>query len=251
MQTLTDNQWERISAFLLHHTRVYKATHPDSRRFLDGVLWLFRTGAQWRALPKDFGNWKSVHSRFSDWSKKGIFSQLLQHLSKSEADFEWLSLDSTVIRAHMCATPAREHQAKEGLGRSRGGFSTKIHVKVDALGMPLKLAITAGQRNDKVGWPLLREECDAQASHLLADRGYDSNAIRKELEEIGVEAVIPSTRSRKEPIPYDQHIYAHRHVVECFIGKIKWFRRVFTRFDVRMDSYLAFVSFASCMVWMR
>ena len=251
MQKLTDSQWARISAFLQDQPRGYKATHPDTRRVLDAVHWLLRTGAQWRALPPEFGNWSSVWDRFTAWCNKGIFTHMLEHLSAHGADFEWLSFDSTTVRAHTCATPKSAEQAEQGFGRSRGGFTTKLHVKVDSHGMPLKLALTAGQRNDKIGWPLLREPRDERATCVLADKGYDSNAIRDDLAQIGVQAVIPPTKSRIGKIDYDVHIYGHRHVVECFIGKIKWFRRVFTRFDVRADAYLGFVTLASCLVWMR
>ena len=151
---LTEGEWSRISEFLQGQRGVYKAKSADTRQFLDGVYWVLRTGAQWRELPEAFGKWTSVHSRFLSWSKRGIFEALLAHLSTSgEEDLEWLSVDSTVIRAHMCATPAKEEQAAQGLGRGRGGFSTKLHLKVDSHGLPLKLALTAGQRADSIGWP--------------------------------------------------------------------------------------------------
>ena len=250
---LSDHQWQRILSFLLSHPRVNVGRHCQCRAFLDALLWIMRTGAQWRALPSDRGRWNTVYRRFRAWAAKGVFSDMLA-LFADDADFEWLSIDSSTIRAHMSAagaphTAAGQHT--QALGRSRGGFSTKIHVKVDALGNPLKLALTAGQRNDKVGWPMLREPSDEIASAILADRGYDANWIRNELAEMGVEAVIPPTKSRAQSIDYDRDLYKERYVVECFIGKVKWYRRVFTRFDKLAPVYLAFLTFASCLVWLR
>ena len=89
------------------------------------------------------------------------------------------------------------------------------------------------------------------APSQLADRGYDANWIRDELAKIGVEAVIPSTKSRKVAIDYDRDLYKERNVVECFIGKVKWFRRVFTRYDKLSVVYLGFLTFASSLVWLR
>ena len=137
------------------------------------------------------------------------------------------------------------------MGRSRGGFSTKIHVKVDALGNPLKLALTAGQRHDRKGWDLLREPRDAQALAALADRGYDSNAIRAQLAEMGVEAVIPPKKNRKETLDYDKELYKARHVVECFIGKLKHYRRLAMRFEKLDTAFLGFLHVACVMIWLR
>ena len=144
---LSDHQWQRILSFLLSHPRVNVGRHCQCRAFLDALLWIMRTGAQWRALPSDRGRWNTVYRRFRAWAAKGVFSDMLA-LFADDADFEWLSIDSSTIRAHMSAAGAPHTaggQHTQALGRSRGGFSTKIHVKVDALGNPLKLALTAGQ----------------------------------------------------------------------------------------------------------
>lgn len=251
--TLAENQWQRIVPFLQAHPRVYFGQESHCRRFVEALLWVLRTGAQWRELPAERGRWNSVYRRFRDWVAKGVFADMLDFFS-DDADMEWLSIDSTTIRAHMSAAGAPKSaggQQAQDLGRSRGGFSTKAHIKVDALGNPLKLALTQGQRNDKIGWPLVREDRDEQASAILADRGYDANWIRDELAKIGVEAVIPSTKSRKVAIDYDRDLYKERNVVECFIGKVKWFRRVFTRYDKLSVVYLGFLTFASSLVWLR
>lgn len=250
---LPDDQWERLLPFIQTHPRIYVGNEARCRKFLDAVLWILRTGAQWRTLPADRGPWNTVYRRFRDWNAKGVFADMLKYFTQ-DADFEWLSVDSSTIRAHVSAAGAPRSaggQEAQNLGRSRGGFSTKLHVKVDALGNPLKLALTPGQRNDKMGWSLIREESDQESSAMLADRGYDADWIRDELAAMGVQAVIPPTKNRSVLIEYDRDLYKERHVVECFIGKIKWFRRVFSRYDKLSDVYLAFLTFASCLVWLR
>lgn len=148
--------------------------------------------------------------------------------------------------------PARGRRKRgpdaQALGRSRGGLSTKIHIAVDALGNPVRLLLTAGQVHDSTQAEALIEGFPAK--HVIADKAYDADRIRTYLTFLA-DAVIPSTASRTTPIPYDRHIYKERHLVECFIGKIKHFRRVATRYDKTILAFLAFVAIASFMVWLR
>ena len=132
---------------------------------------------------------------------------------------------------------------------SRGGFSTKIHILVDALGNPLRLLLTAGQRHD-----LTQAEGLINAfrfEHVIADKGYDADVFRQTIADQGALAVIPARKNRIEPPNYDAHLYKERHLVECFINKIKWFRRIFTRYDKLARRYTAFLHFASTLIWLR
>lgn len=140
-------------------------------------------------------------------------------------------------------------QQAQAPGRSRGGFSTKIHIAVDALGNPLRLILTAGQRHDSPQAAALIEGFEPQA--LIADKGYDSDALIKGVTAKGIEAVIPPKKNRKEQREYDRHLYRERHLIECFIGKIKQYRRVFSRFEKLSKNYMGFLSFVSALVWLR
>ena len=140
-------------------------------------------------------------------------------------------------------------QEQQALGRSRGGFSTKIHIAVDALGNPLRLLLTAGQRHDSPQAPALIEGYEPQA--LIADKGYDSDPLIASVTVRGIEAVIPPKKNRLVQREYDRHLYRERHLVECFIGKIKHYRRVFSRFEKLSKNYLGFLSFVSALIWLR
>ncbi len=140
-------------------------------------------------------------------------------------------------------------QGQQALGRSRGGFSTKVHIAVDALGNPLRLILTAGQRHDSPQAAALIEGYEPHA--LIADKGYDSDALIESVTAKGIEAVIPPKKNRKEQREYDRHLYRERHLVECFIGKIKHYRRVFSRFEKLSKNYLGFLSFVSALIWLR
>ena len=146
-------------------------------------------------------------------------------------------------------TGKKRGQSAQALGRSRGGFSTKIHLKVDALGNPLTFLLTPGQQHDITQAPVLlgESECD----YVIADMSYDAKDFRDLIEAQGATAVIPSRKNRKEPYAYDTHLYKERHLVECCISKFKQYRRIFSRFDKLDVRYLGFLSFASTLIWLR
>src|SRR5713226_438140 len=126
---LQDEEWVKILVFLQSNQEVYVGNESKCRRFLNGVLWVMRSGSQWRLLPERYGKWNSVYKRFARWCEKGIWERMLAYFAE-DADLESLMLDSTIIRAHPCAAGApASHggQVSQALGRSRGGFSTKIH----------------------------------------------------------------------------------------------------------------------------
>jgi transposase len=148
-----------------------------------------------------------------------------------------------------CAEKKHGGQAQQALGRSRGGFSTKIHIAVDALGNPLRLILTAGQEADVTqGAPLIK---DFEAQAVIADKGYDADELVRTITAQQGQAVIPPRANRSEQREYDRHLYRERHLVECFIGKIKQYRRVFSRFEKLSKNYLGFLSFVSALVWLR
>ena len=148
----------------------------------------------------------------------------------------------------MCCGSAKKHGA-QSLGRSRGGFSTKIHLATDALGNALRFILTGGQRNDITQAQALVN--DLVADYVIADKGYDAAPFVMKLKARNLEVVIPSRRNRKEQREIDTHLYKERHLIENQIGKLKHFRRVFSRFDKLAKNYLSFIYLASTVVWLR
>ena len=138
---------------------------------------------------------------------------------------------------------------KQAIGRSRGGFSSKIHITVDALGNPLRFRLSPGQVHDiKQASELVR---GFAFQRVIADRGYAAKNFVGSLLERGIEAVIPPHQRAKEQRKYDRWLYRERHLVECFINKIKHFRRVFSRYEKLDTSYLGFLHFVGTLVWLR
>lgn len=140
-------------------------------------------------------------------------------------------------------------RGEQALGRSRGGFSTKVHITVDALGNPLRFRLSGGQRHDITEAQDLIEGYDFQ--HVIADRGYAAQDFVDFVVEQGAEAVIPPHPRAKQGHDYDTWLYRERHLVECFINKIKHFRRIFSRFEKLDSSYLGFLNFVGTLIWLR
>jgi transposase len=127
-------------------------------------------------------------------------------------------------------------------------LTTKIHTLVDALGRPLRFILTAGQVHDST---TARELLTGVAgAGVIADKAYDSNALREFIAQAGGEAVIPSNRCRKLIIPHDNLAYRLRNRIERFFNKLKHFRRIATRYDRRAAYFLAALHPASAMIWM-
>lgn len=138
---------------------------------------------------------------------------------------------------------------EQALGRSRGGFSCKIHSVVDGLGNPLRFTLTGGQRHDITQAYHLLEGFDFE--RLIADRGYSAAHFIDYLLERGIEAVVPPHQRAKVLREYDEWLYCERHLIECFINKIKYFRRIFSRFEKLDRSYLGFLYFVGALIWLR
>lgn len=136
------------------------------------------------------------------------------------------------------------------MGRSRGGLTTKIHAVVDAEGRPIKLALSPGQDHDCTkALPLLDDL--GNGSTLLADRAYDTDAIRAFVDDRGAWANIPPKSNRKDSFAFSQWVYRQRNLVERFFNKIKHFRGIATRYDRKAENFLAAVKLVAVRLWLR
>ena len=246
---LSDTEWAHIQSLLSATKGIRLLNAPSCRRFVDAVLWILRSGAQWRMLPSSFGAWNSVFKRFARWCKLGIWDALQLTLSR-DVDLQHVCIDSSIIRANACAAgAANSTAADEALGRSRGGFGCKIHALTDALGLPVRFILTGGQEADITQAIALMEGVNTAA--LLADKGYDANQLLAWLEARKIRAVIPPKSNRVEQRSCDWYLYKERHVVECLFGKLKHYRRIATRFEKKASHFKSMLAFAATLLWLR
>ena len=128
-------------------------------------------------------------------------------------------------------------------------MSTKIHAAGDALGLPVRLSGTPGQRHDIAFAHDLVEGIDAEA--LLADKGYDANHLVEKMKERGTQIVIPAKQNRKIQRAYGTDLYKERNRIERFFNKLKQFRRVATRYDKLLANFMGFVKLAAIAIWLK
>jgi transposase len=112
---LRNDQWERIEHLLPGRASDPGTTAKDNRLFLEAVLWVARTGAPWRDLPAQLGNWHNTYTRFSRWGKKGVWQRLIKAVS-DDPDLEALFIDSSIVRAHQHAARAQKNTARKRSG---------------------------------------------------------------------------------------------------------------------------------------
>jgi len=134
------------------------------------------------------------------------------------------------------------------LGRSRGGFSSKIHAVTTTQGKPLHVALTAGQQHEAIKASELVEH--AQGAACIGDTGYDSAALRDQARARGMKMVAPSHPTRKTKRRLDRKLYRLRYMVECFFHRLKRFRAIATRYEKSATNFLAAVHIACITMWL-
>ena len=119
---ISDRLWEKLEPHLPGKRGLVGHPAEDNRLYINGVFWILRTGAPWRDLPSDYGDWKNVHRRFCRWRDRGIWEKLLEIVTR-EIDYEWLMIDASHIKVHHHGTGARG--GNQDMSRTKGGSTQK------------------------------------------------------------------------------------------------------------------------------
>nr|WP_218134813.1 IS5 family transposase [Hymenobacter lapidiphilus] len=147
--------------------------------------------------------------------------------------------------------PKKSTAAAESLGRSRGGFSTKVHAVVDALGNCLLLKLTPGEQADCTVLPELLAALPEKPGAVVADKAYDTNAVLAAVAGQHAQAVIPPKANRIDQRAYDENLYADRNKVERFFGRLKEARGFATRYEKTATCFLASAHLLAALDWLR
>ena len=243
---LSDGEWSVIDAMLPNKPR--GVPRVDDRRVLNGIFWILRSGAPWRDLPAIYGPRTTCYNRFVRWRRAGIWESIMKALA-ARHDAPVQMIDTSMVRVHQHGACIADG-ARQALGRSRGGLTTKLHAVVNGKGLPLRLEVTPGEAHDNRLCLTLLGDLNPKTM-VIADRGYDADWIRALVDEQGAWANIPPKRNRKDPVCFSPHLYRARNHIERFFNRIKQCRRVATRYDKLASNYLAFVQLASIRLWLR
>lgn len=271
---LSDAEWAILAPFFPKTPPRRGGQWKDHRTTLSGVFHRLRTGCPWRHRPGRYGPWQTVYERLTDLRKSGRLADLLSALQlrlgeAGRIDHDLDRVDGTNVRAARAAAgaakkdPPPDEPPGHALGRSRGGFGTKLHVVTDANRLPLAVVLTGGQRQectqfervmDQVRVPRRRGRPRRRPPAVAGDKGYSYPPIRSWLRRHGVRAVIPR---RKDQRPddgrhrLDKARYRKRAAVEQCVGWLKENRAVGTRFDKLAVNFLASIHLAMVRRYLR
>ena len=268
---LSDQQWGRVAHLFPDPSRYGKPGRPslDQRPYVNGILWILHTGAPWRDLPERYWPWKTVFDRFNAWRRDGtwihVVTSLLDELdAKGLIDHDLWCMDGSVIRASRAAAGAqkrasgprrlggrKETQLQEpkdhALGRSRGGFGTKIHLVCDSHGFIVAIHVTAGQRHESKCFEATMARrffhCHRGQKRwpkqLAGDKGYRYPRIRRWCKRRRVVAIIPTRSNQRGEENFDKETYKERNIVERVVGWYKEYRSLGTRYQKLAINYVA------------
>ncbi len=243
---LTDFEWKAIEPHLPNKPR--GVPRVDDRRVLNGIFWVLRSGAPWDDLPERYGPRTTVYNRFNRWRKAGVWDRLMDAIVKAH-DGDVQMIDTSIVRVHQQGATAKRG-VKIDVWVAPEAASQRKSTRSSIEKRPLKLKLTAGQKSDIETAPELIADLPRNAM-LLADKGYDANALRNAVAERGAWANIPPKSNRKDPICFSKHLYKARNLVERFFNKIKNYRRIATRYDKTAENFLAALKLVAVRLWLR
>ena len=225
---LSIEQFNRIKQ-LLPQKKTTGRTPLDSYQALNGMLWIARTGAPWRDLPPQYGNWNSVYHKFRKWIELDVFSSMLKYLTNGKSVL--IEIDSTYCKVHQHALGARKIYGNQDIGLSRGGKNTKIHALVNEKMELLSFILTGGEVFDSKVAVSLLESIDIAHCTALADRAYSGDEIRTFLAKNEVMSCIPDKKNAAIKHSFDKEVYKHRNIVERYFERLKNYRHIAARYD--------------------
>ncbi len=242
---LNDELWSKLKT-IMHQYAIYDK--PNLRMTVEGILYRMRVGCPWRDLPPIFGFWNSVYQQFNRWSSKDKLISLFKALI-IEPDLEWTFIDGSIVKAHQHSSGAASNE-NQGIGKSVAGNTTKIHMAVDAYGLPIDFEITGGEVHDCKIAPEFISKLPA-TDYTIADKGYDSEELRQLIRDKLSTPIIP--RKNNSTIGNDDMdwgLYKYRHLVENIFARLKHFRSIATRYDKLKRNYASMLAVACAYLWL-
>ncbi|WP_156773939.1 IS5 family transposase [Paraburkholderia tropica] len=243
---ITEAQYQRVEHCLPRQRGNVSLTNLQ---VLNAILYVAEHGCKWRGLPKRFGRWHTIYTRMNRWSRSGVLDRVFTELQREQivrVRIEAVSLDSTVVKVHPDGTGAFKKNGPQSIGKSRGGWTTKIHMVAADARTAITFALSPGQAGDAPEGRALLQSLGPtnRPLHLIMDKAYEGDETRQLALDLGFIPVVPPKSNRLEPWEYDREMYKRRNEVERLFRRLKGFRRIFSRFEKLDTMFLAFINFA-------
>ncbi|MBC8164792.1 MAG: IS5 family transposase [Bryobacteraceae bacterium] len=243
---ITEEQYARIKDSLPVQRGNVSLTNLQ---VLNAILFVAEQGCKWRGLPKRFGRWHTIYTRMNRWAKNGVLDRVFEKLQLEQIvriKIEAFSLDSTSVKVHPDGTGAPKKNGPQAIGKSRGGWNTKIHMVAADARTAIVFALSPGHDHDAPHGRALLEELGPmpEGLPLLMDRAYEGDETRQLVLDLGMIPVVPPKSNRLQPWEYDRALYKKRNEIERLFRRLKGFRRIFSRFEKLDVVFLAFLCFA-------
>ncbi|MDE2976343.1 MAG: IS5 family transposase [Acidobacteriota bacterium] len=216
---------------------------------LHAILYVAEHGCKWRGLPKRFGNWHTVYVRMNRWAKSGVLDRAFEYLQREQIiriKVEAMGLDTTSVKVHPDGTGAEKKNGPQAIGKSRGGWTTKVHLVAANARTAVAFSLSPGQAHDAPqGRELLKSMAEQSGGNLapVMDRACEDDETRQLALDLGFVPVVPPKSNRLNPWEYDREMYKRRNEVERLFRRLKGFRRIFSRFEKLDVIFLGFVVF--------
>ena len=241
---LTEAQYERIAGYL----PVQRGNVSlSNRQVLNAILYVAEHGCKWRGLPARFGNWHTIYTRMNRWSKNGVLDQVFELLQREQM----VRIKIGVAGQHHRQGPSRrdggaKKNGPQAIGKSRGGWTTKIHMVAADARTAITFSLSPGQAHDAPEGRKLLNRLGQQhdSPSLVMDRAYEGNETRQLALALGFTPVVPPLSTRVDPWEYDRHMYKRRNEIERLFRRLKGFRRIFSRFEKLDVIFLGFIHFS-------
>ena len=243
---ITEAQYARIARYLPVQRGNVRISNLQ---VLNAILYVAEHGCKWRGLPRRFGRWHTVYTRMNRWSKNGVLDRVFEHLQREQIvriKLAVVSLDSTSVKVHPDGTGVRKKNGPQAIGKSRGGWTTKIHMVAADARTAMTFALSPGQAHDAPEGRKLLHRLGPRPGNLavVLDRAYQGNETRQLALALGFTPVVPPLLSRVDPWAYDKELYKRRNAVERLFRRLKGFRRSFARFEKLDALFLGFILIA-------
>jgi transposase len=215
---------------------------------VEAIFYVLRTAVGWRDLPPCYGSWKSVYTRWRRWCALGLWPEILGLLARRAKGCVRF-IDGSHIKLHQFGCNPAGGQQAQAIGRTKGGLNTKLCALVDGEGRLLAAVIAPGQTYEVEACAALLEKL--RHILLVGDKGFDSDAFRRQMLEQGCLACVPPKSGRRSPAWYHRGLYRLRHKIENFFQRLKIYKRVSTRYEKLALTFLSFILLGAIFDWLK